>query len=113
MNRRWPDRAGKALCLAATALWLAGCIYRIDVQQGNLLEESAVDQVEVGMTRSQVNFLLGTPMVADTFHDDRWDYVYYLRHGRSKEIDKRWLVVYFDGDRVIRIDKNKTLSPAS
>ena len=45
------------------------------------------------MTRSQVQFLLGTPMVADSFHRDRWDYAYYFRRGRSRDVDRRWLVV--------------------
>src|SRR4030095_4980363 len=62
-----------------------------------------VDQVEVGMTRSQVRFLLGTPMVADTFDKDRWDYFYSLRRGHSREITKRHLVVWFEGDKVTRI----------
>jgi outer membrane protein assembly factor BamE len=88
-------------------------VYRIDIQQGNLLEEDAIEQVQVGMTRSQVQFLLGTPMVSDSFHRDRWDYAYYLRRGRSRDIDRRWLIVYFDGDRVVRMDRDLTLDPAA
>ncbi len=65
---------------------LAACVYRIDVQQGNLLEDKDIGQVEVGMTRSQVQFLLGTPMVSDSFHHDRWDYAYYFRQGRSRDV---------------------------
>lgn len=86
------------------AAGLAGCVYRIDVQQGNLLEQSAIEQVEVGMTRSQVQFLLGTPMVSDAFHRDRWDYPYYFRQGRSRNVAQRWLVVRFDGDRVASLE---------
>jgi outer membrane protein assembly factor BamE len=95
-------------CLCVTA-----CIYRIDVQQGNLLEDSDIQQVEVGMTRSQVQFLLGTPMVADSFHRDRWDYAYYLRHGKSREVERRWLIVYFENERVARVDRDVELQPAS
>ncbi|MBN1239725.1 MAG: outer membrane protein assembly factor BamE [Gammaproteobacteria bacterium] len=91
-----------AACVAAAAL-LGGCVYRLNIQQGNLLERETIEQVEVGMTRSQVQFLLGTPTVSDTFHDDRWDYPYYFRLGRSREIARRWFVVYFDDDRVERI----------
>jgi outer membrane protein assembly factor BamE len=94
-------------------LSLIGCVYRIDIQQGNLLEQADIDQIQVGMTRSQVQFLLGTPMVADSFHRDRWDYAYYFRQGRSREIERRWLVVHFDGDRVARIDRDLSLAPAS
>jgi outer membrane protein assembly factor BamE len=107
-----------AVCLRFVALLLAylslsGCVYRIDIQQGNLLEQDDIDQIQVGMTRSQVQFLLGTPMVADSFHRDRWDYAYYFRQGRSREIERRWLVVHFDGDRVARVDRDLNLAPAS
>lgn len=84
---------------------LAGCVYRMDVQQGNLLDVEQVDQVEVGMTRSQVRFLLGTPMVIDSFDADRWDYVYSLRRGHSRDVTRRHLVVWFDGDKVTRIEE--------
>ena len=99
--------------LILAALLLAGCVYRIDIQQGNLLNDDDVVQVEVGMSRSQVQFLLGTPMVADSFHRDRWDYAYYLRRGRSREVEQRWLVVYFESDRVTKVERDVTLQPAS
>ena len=84
---------------------LAGCVYRMDIQQGNLLDPEQVDQLEVGMTRSQVRFLLGTPMVIDSFDADRWDYVYSLRRGHERELTRRHLVVWFDGDNVARIEE--------
>ena len=90
-------------CLLAVAL--PGCVYRVDIQQGNLLDVEQVDQVEVGMTRSQVRFLLGTPMVIDSFDADRWDYVYSLRRGHSREVTRRHLVVWFDGDKVARVEE--------
>jgi outer membrane protein assembly factor BamE (lipoprotein component of BamABCDE complex) len=52
-------------------------------------------------------------MVADSFHRDRWDYAYYFRQGRSRDIERRWLVVYFDGDRVVQLDREVNLDPAS
>jgi len=90
---------------------LEGCVYRIDIQQGNVIEQESVDQVQLGMTRSAVQFLLGTPMVSDAFHQERWDYTYYLRRGRSREVERRWLVVYFEEGRVVRIEKDVTLRP--
>lgn len=90
---------------------LSACVYRIDVQQGNLLDDEDIGQVEVGMTRSQVQFLLGTPMIADSFHRDRWDYAYYFRRGRSEDIIQRWVVVYFEDDRVARVDRDLALQP--
>lgn len=93
-----------ALLLAAP---LSACVYRIDVQQGNYLEQDTLDQVEVGMTRSQVRFLLGTPLVDDPFHDDRWDYVYYFRKGNNSKVTRQWFRVYFDGDRVARTERGE------
>lgn len=87
-------------------LVLGGCVYRVDVQQGNLLDQKAIDAVQVGMTRSQVRFLLGTPVVDSTFHNDRWDYAYYFRKGRSRKPEQRWLIVWFDGDAVREIQKD-------
>jgi len=103
----------KIAFIATLAIAVAGCIFRIDIQQGNLLEESAVDQIEIGMTRGQVRFLLGTPMVADSFHQNRWDYTYYFQAGKSREIEQRWLIVYFAEDQVERIEKDVPISPST
>jgi outer membrane protein assembly factor BamE len=103
----------RAVLIALASLALAACVYRIDIQQGNLLDEDDINQVDVGMTRSQVQFLLGTPMVADSFHRDRWDYAYYYRRGRSPDADRRWVVVYFENDRVQRIERDLELQPAT
>ena len=102
---------GSLIVLAALAL--TACVYRIDIQQGNLPDEKAINQVDLGMTRSQVQFLLGTPMVSDSFHRDRWDYAYYYRRGRSHDADRRWVVVYFENDRVQRIERDLELQPAT
>jgi outer membrane protein assembly factor BamE len=91
---------GSAVSLTAT-----GCVYRINIQQGNFLNQGAVDTVKEGMTRSQVRYLLGTPMVADSFNKERWDYIYYLKKGRTRHVDSRRVTVYFDGDKVARLDK--------
>jgi len=101
------------LNILTIALWLSACIYRIDIQQGNLLEEDIIEQVEIGMTRSQVEFLLGSPMIEDSFHPDRWDYTYYFQQGRSQDIEQRWFIVYFQGDRVVNLEKNAIIEPAS
>jgi outer membrane protein assembly factor BamE len=94
-------------CLATLIVGLTavGCVYRINIQQGNFLDQKAVAQVQNGMTRSQVRYLLGTPMVADSFNKERWDYIYYLKKGRSRHVDSRRVTVYFDGDKVARLDK--------
>ncbi len=97
--------AVKRLATLAACLALAGCVYKINIQQGNYLDDEMIADVAPGMTRSQVRFLLGTPMVADSFHADRWDYVFYFRHGKSGNERRRHVTVYFDGDSVARIDE--------
>jgi outer membrane protein assembly factor BamE len=92
------------LGLGACVLFSA-CVYRINIQQGNFLDQAAVEQVKPGMTRSQVRYLLGTPMVADPFNKERWDYIYYLKRGRTRHVDSRRVTVYFDGEKVARLDK--------
>jgi outer membrane protein assembly factor BamE len=98
---------------SAVGLLASGCVYRINIQQGNFLNQSAVDTIKEGMTRSQVRYLLGTPMVADSFDKSRWDYIYYLKHGRSRKVDSRRVTVYFDGDKVARLDKPSAADAAA
>ena len=90
---------------ALAALLTAGCVYRPDVQQGNWIEAKTVDQVQPGMTRTQVRYLMGTPMVPDVFDKDRWDYLYYFQRGRWKKPAQRHVVVYFKDDMVVNIDR--------
>jgi len=89
----------------------SGCVYRANIAQGNLVKEEDVAQLEVGMTRNQVRFLLGTPMVADPFHHSRWDYVYYLKVGRRDAVAKRWVSVFFEDDVVSEIRRDQELDP--
>lgn len=91
--------------LLGIGLVTAGCVYRPNIQQGNLLKVEDVDQVTVGMTRSQVRYLLGTPMLADPFDPQRWDYIYTLQRGRDPKIDRAHFIVRFDGDKVSGIEK--------
>lgn len=93
----------------ATSIIASGCVYQAALSQGNLLDQEDIDQVEVGMTRGQVRFLLGTPMIDDPFHQNRWDYVYFLRIGRDKATFKRWISVYFDGENVTEIVRDQEL----
>lgn len=89
----------------------SGCVYRASISQGNLIEQEDLDQVEVGMTRIQVRFLLGTPMIDDPFHQDRWDYVYYLKVGRKDATFTRWVSILFVDDIVSEIRKDQDLDP--
>lgn len=78
-------------------------VYKMTVQQGNIVTEEMVDGLETGMTRTQVRYLLGTPMLTDIFHGDRWFYTYTIRRGHA-EMEKRPLVVYFNGDQMVRVE---------
>ncbi len=104
----------KSIALLALFVALAasqGCVYRANISQGNLIKQEDLDQIEVGMTRSQIRFLLGTPMIDDPFHRDRWDYVYYLKIGRKDAALKRWVSVFFIDDQVSEIRKDQELDP--
>lgn len=77
--------------------------YKLQINQGNELDKEAVSALQTGMTRQQVQMLLGTPLLADPFHADRWDYVYVItRNGKVKQQSS--LTVYFDGDNVRKIE---------
>ena len=77
--------------------------YRIDIQQGNFLSQEMVSQLKKGMTREQVRFVLGTPLVTDIFHPERWDYVYY-RELKDGKADRRNISVFFEQDRLARVE---------
>ena len=100
-------RRAALAAVAGFALLGAACVYRMPIQQGNFLDADQVDQLEVGMTRSQVSFLLGTPMVPTAFDNSRWDYYYYLKVQRPKYVETRRLIVYFENDKVSKIDRTQ------
>lgn len=92
-----------ALIVAACTVpsWLSP--YRIEVQQGNFVTQDMVARLKPGMTRSQVRFALGTPLLTDVFHQDRWDYVFVLnKDGRVAE--KRTVTVVFVDDKLYRVE---------
>lgn len=91
---------------------LSGCIFRPDIQQGNLLSVKDIEQVQVGMTRSQVRFLLGTPMVSDPFAPHRWDYVYRMEYGRQRSVDSAHFIVHFEGDKVVKVEMLDAIGPS-
>ncbi|OLB12428.1 MAG: hypothetical protein AUH10_08275 [Gammaproteobacteria bacterium 13_2_20CM_66_19] len=101
-----------ATALALLATTLGGCVYRMNIQQGNYLEGKTVDQLQSGMTRSQVRYLLGTPMVPAVFDKDRWDYVYYFKRGRLRRPEERHLIVFFRDDKVTRFERDNVPNTA-
>lgn len=89
----------------------SGCVYRATIAQGNLIDEQDLKQLEIGMTKNQVRFILGTPMIDDPFNRERWDYVYYVKLGREDALFKRWVSVFFEDDVVSEIRKDQELAP--
>jgi len=89
----------------------SGCVYRPAVSQGNLIKQEDLDQVEIAMTKNQVRFLLGSPMIDDPFARNRWDYVYFLKIGRNDASQKRWVSVFFVDEVVSEIRQNQELAP--
>lgn len=78
-------------------------VYRIDVEQGNIVTQEMADELKPGMSRRQVRFILGTPLVEDTFNESRWDYIYVKRKG-SKVLSESRLTVVFDGDTLAGVE---------
>lgn len=76
--------------------------YRIDVRQGNLVTQEMVSQLKPGLTKDQVRFVLGTPLLTDVFHADRWDYLYRLQAGDG-QIQQRRVTVFFDEGKLARV----------
>lgn len=110
------------LLVSLAFLTLAGCsimpsiLYRIDVQQGNVVTEEMLEKLKPGMTKSQVLFVLGSPLIVDAFRDNRWDYVYLLRE-KGDLVEQKRMTLFFDHDNLIKIenyltDSKKPAKPA-
>ena len=85
---------------------LAGCMlapHKIDMQQGNFVDQSMIAKLKPEMTRSQVRFVLGTPLIADAFHQNRWDYVYLTGKASDVQVQHR-ITVIFDGDKLKSVE---------
>jgi len=78
-------------------------VYKMTVQQGNILSTDLIDSLELGMSKRQVRFLLGTPLLTDFFHADRWDYTYTIRRGHQPMETKRFSL-FFENDALARIE---------
>ena len=88
-------------------LLLAGCtLYRADLQQGNVIDKEELDKLKIGMSKQQINFLLGTPLLVDPFHKDRWDYVYTLKTDNQRLQVKKHLTLIFSGDTLAQINNS-------
>ena len=103
--------------LAGCSSWGFPGVYKINIEQGNIVTQEMVDQLKPGMSRRQVRFVLGTPLVEDPFNSDRWDYIYVLRNGNKILIENQ-LAVFFAGDELTHFNSSyeptdATVEPAA
>lgn len=108
------SRISFATLLVATTIVLVGCSsvpkipnvvseYRIDIQQGNVITQDMVSHLKPGQSKDQVRYILGSPMLVDVFHGDRWDYVYSLKKGSADTVDVRRFSVFFADGKLSRV----------
>lgn len=102
------------ITIVSLLLLLSGCstyeggfklpgVYRIDIQQGNVIEQEMLDKLKPGMDQNQVRFIMGTPAMVDPFHNDRWDYVYTFSKGGAQR-EQRHVILYFENDKLAYVD---------
>jgi outer membrane protein assembly factor BamE len=92
-------------------LTLPGCgnnfgfpgVYKINVEQGNVVTEEMVEQLRPGLNRRQVRYIMGTPLIEDSFHSDRWDYRYLMRNG-DQTLSETQLTLWFEADELVRAE---------
>jgi outer membrane protein assembly factor BamE len=106
------------ICVAA--ILLSGCgsvssfsfpgVYRLDIPQGNIITQEMVDQLRPGLSKNQVIFILGTPLVRDTFHQDRWDYLYSYQPGGGERAQER-LTVFFENNQLSHFEGDFEQTP--
>jgi outer membrane protein assembly factor BamE len=90
----------------------AACVHRMEIQQGNYVSQEAIAQLKLGMTKDQVRFVLGTPLLTDIFRDDRWDYVYWRQRANSRTVEERRFALFFRDGALHRIEGDVVPGPA-
>jgi len=100
------------LILIICSLSLSACIkpFQPDVQQGNIINNSDLSEIRYGMSKQEVLFILGTPMVIDPFNESRWDYFYSKNDKRKRETESRLITALFDGDKLVELKGDVDLS---
>lgn len=78
--------------------------YRIEIQQGNYVTQEMVVQLKPGLTRDQVRYVMGTPLLNDIFHEERWDYVFVRQRANSRDVEYRRIAVFFEDGKLKRVD---------
>lgn len=98
----------RIVALLVSAALLAGCnlVFKLPTRQGNVLDQKDIDKVQLGMTKEQVRFTLGTPLAANPMHPERWDYMAYYKNPRGK-VFSRTVTYFFEGDVLARMEGEK------
>ena len=98
----------KLIMLLIFSLLVSSCsLYKIDVQQGNVITQEMLDQLELGMSSRKVRFIMGTPLLRDTFHQNRWDYLFSFLEGKTGKRQQQTISLFFDQqDQLIRVSGN-------
>ena len=92
------------IALLAVSLLLTGCVYRLDISQGNEIDPDTIEQLEIGMSKAQVEFLMGTPALIDPTRPDQWHYVTYFKQGEDGSIQSSSLSLTFEDDILSNIE---------
>ncbi len=97
------------LICSATLFACSGIPYRIDIEQGNIVDRQVLGGLRVGMHKNQVRQVLGNALLADMFHKNRWDYVQYYKDGRTQSIQEGKVSLYFTNDLLSRIEADELI----
>ena len=101
-------------------LMLVGCsstgdyafVYKQDIQQGNIIDQQTINKLKLGMSKRQVRFVLGTPLLIDLFHRERWDYLFSMKRSRQP-VERVFVSAHFEGDRLAKITGDLTPDPTA
>ena len=103
------------LVVILISITLAGCVrsYRVEIQQGNVISAEQIEKLTPGTSRNEVRFILGTPLIVDPFHAERWDYFYSLDPAKGEQVTKYRLSIWFENDLVTRTEVEGTGLPGA
>ena len=101
--------ASRILLVSLCVLSLASCgiipgVHKLNIQQGHIITPEMVSQLKLGMNKRQVRFVLGNTLLPDSFNDNRWDYYYSVKIGRTGEVVKHLYTVYFENDKLVKTE---------
>ena len=111
------SKLSRLLLVAFLGIFIQGCaafdwlVYKIDIPQGNYLDEEHVQKLRISMTKEQVEYVLGQSLLQDTFNDDTWYYVYYMKSGLNAKVTQKSILIYFQKNKVVKIDSDYELNP--